>query len=258
MSELLVGAQLYTVREHARTPGEIARALAQVSKIGYRAVQVSGIGKIELPELRRILDGEGLRAVATHTPLGRLVGETQAVLDEHRTIGADYCACPGLPVEMHNPDGYRKAAVDLSRVGEFFSRHGLRLGYHNHSGEFIRYDGRAGLEILLDESDPRYLEAEIDTYWVAFAGGEPSAWCRRYAGRLTAVHLKDMAYKAGVKQVMTEVGEGNLNWPGILAACREAGTRYYLVEQDICERDPFESLKISLENLRRMGLEDRA
>jgi sugar phosphate isomerase/epimerase len=258
MSELLVGAQLYTVREYSRTPAEIAETLARVRKIGYRAVQVSGIGKIEPAELRRILDGEGLRAVATHTALDRLVDETQAVLDEHRTLGADYCACPGLPVEMHNPDGYRKAAADLSRAGEFFSRHGLRLGYHNHAVELIRYDGRTGLEILLDESDRRYLEAEIDTYWVAYAGGDPSAWCRRYAGRLTAVHLKDMTYKSGVKQVMTEVGEGNLNWPGILDACRAAGTRYYLVEQDVCERDPFESLRISLENLRRMGLEDEA
>ncbi|MFL7808595.1 MAG: sugar phosphate isomerase/epimerase, partial [Anaerolineae bacterium] len=54
---------------------------------------------------------------------------------------------------------------------------------------------------------------------------------------------------------MAEIGEGNLNWPAILAACAEAGVEWYAIEQDICRRDPFESLKISYDNLRQMGLE---
>ena len=67
------------------------------------------------------------------------------------------------------------------------------------------------------------------------------------------VHLKDMAIKDG-QQVFAEVGEGNLEWPEILQACREAGVEWYLVEQDTCQRDPFESLEISLRNLHRLGL----
>jgi sugar phosphate isomerase/epimerase len=55
--------------------------------------------------------------------------------------------------------------------------------------------------------------------------------------------------------IMAEVGEGNLNWEAILAACREAGVLWYIVEQDVCQRDPFESLGISLRNLRSMGLQ---
>ncbi len=53
---------------------------------------------------------------------------------------------------------------------------------------------------------------------------------------------------------MAEVGEGNLNWPAILQACRAAGVEWYIIEQDICQRDPFESLAISLKNVRGMGL----
>jgi sugar phosphate isomerase/epimerase len=53
---------------------------------------------------------------------------------------------------------------------------------------------------------------------------------------------------------MAEVGVGNLNWPEILKACREAGVKWYLVEQDECYRDPFDSLETSLKNLREMGL----
>ena len=56
------------------------------------------------------------------------------------------------------------------------------------------------------------------------------------------------------KQVFAEVGEGNLNWPAILEACKEANIRWYIVEQDVCPGDPFESLAVSLRNLQAMGL----
>jgi sugar phosphate isomerase/epimerase len=67
------------------------------------------------------------------------------------------------------------------------------------------------------------------------------------------VHLKDMAVQANTP-IMAEVGEGNMNWESILAACQEAGVLWYIVEQDTCQRDPFESLGISLRNLRALGL----
>ena len=94
---------------------------------------------------------------------------------------------------------------------------------------------------------------EIDTYWIQHGGGDPASWIRKLKGRLPLVHLKDMGISKG-KQVMTEVGEGNLNWQEILSACKDAGLIWYIVEQDICQRDPFESLGISLRNLKGMGL----
>ena len=40
-----------------------------------------------------------------------------------------------------------------------------------------------------------------------------------------------------------------MNFAGILAACQRIGVEWYAVEQDICQRDPFESLAISYRNL---------
>jgi sugar phosphate isomerase/epimerase len=94
---------------------------------------------------------------------------------------------------------------------------------------------------------------EIDTYWITHGGGDPAAWIAKCRGRIPAVHLKDMLIKLDRTQYMAEVGEGNLNWPAILAACKEAGVEHLLVEQDVCYRDPFESLEISLKNLKDMG-----
>ena len=78
-------------------------------------------------------------------------------------------------------------------------------------------------------------------------------------GPIEPVRLKEAADQAGVmkgsQQLYAEVGEGNLEWPAILDACREAGVEWYIVEQDTCQRDPFESLGLSLMNLRRLGLQ---
>jgi sugar phosphate isomerase/epimerase len=68
------------------------------------------------------------------------------------------------------------------------------------------------------------------------------------------VHLKDMAMGPDGQQQMAEVGEGNMNWDGILGACRDAEVEWYIIEQDICQHDPFESLAISLRNVKGMGL----
>jgi sugar phosphate isomerase/epimerase len=95
---------------------------------------------------------------------------------------------------------------------------------------------------------------EIDTYWITHGGGDPVQWINRVAGRLPCVHLKDMAISTKREQFMAEVGEGNLNWPAILDACRKSGVKWYIVEQDVCYRDPFESLEISLKNLKQMGV----
>jgi sugar phosphate isomerase/epimerase len=85
------------------------------------------------------------------------------------------------------------------------------------------------------------------------------AWIQKVKQRMPVVHLKDMViaeppHPRMGSQWMAEVGEGNLNWPAILSACAESGIEWYAVEQDICQRDPFESLAISYRNLVRMGL----
>jgi len=253
VKETQVALQLYTIRNLLKTPEDFKKTLPEVRRIGYQAVQ-TGLGQMETKELKKIVECSGLRVIATHIPMERILGETDSVIEEHKILGAEYVVCPGLPEELHNADGYRKIAGELSRAGEVLARNGLTLGYHNHAIEFERYDGKTGLEILYSESDPRYLKVELDTYWAAYGGADPAAWCLKYAGRLPLVHVKDLGMKKN-KPVFMEVGEGNLNWEAIIPACRKSGVKWYTVEQDICLRHPLESAKISLENLRKMGIE---
>ena len=253
MAASQLAAQLYTVRDFTNTPAEIATTMKKVKQLGYDAVQCSALGAIDAHELKRIVDGEGLTICATHTDYERMRDEPQAVIDEHNLWGCKHAAIGGLPQDYRSAEGYARFAKEASEVAKRLAEGGLTFSYHNHSFELERFNGRTGLEILYEDSDPKYFNSELDTYWIQHGGGDSAAWIRKLKGRAYIVHLKDMAMD-GRTQLFAEVGEGNLNWHAILDACKEAGVEWYIVEQDTCQRNPFESLGISLRNLKEMGL----
>jgi sugar phosphate isomerase/epimerase len=111
------------------------------------------------------------------------------------------------------------------------------------------------LRELFDSVPSDILAAELDLHWIARGGGNPEAWIRYLSDRVPVLHFKDFIIADG-KPHFCEVGEGNLDWSGILAACVDADVRWYIVEQDqpFGNRDLFESLQISFENLKRMGV----
>lgn len=255
MADTVIAAQLYTLRDFTKTPADVRETFRKLNHMGYRAVQVSGMGPIDPAELKAIADTYEMQICATHISFERMCGETQAVIDEHKLWGCKYVGVGAMPGEYRqSAEGYTRFAREASEVARKLADQGLRFVYHNHAFEFQKFDSRIGMDILYEESDKEVFDAEIDTYWVQTGGGDPAAWIRRLKGRMEVIHLKDMAIDEEGRQIMAEVGEGNLNWPSILEACKEIGIRWYIVEQDVCRRDPFESLQISLKNLQGMGL----
>ncbi|HZZ43758.1 MAG TPA: sugar phosphate isomerase/epimerase [Tepidisphaeraceae bacterium] len=249
-----IAAQLYTLREFTKTPADIVSTLKRVKRMGYDAVQASALGKIDPKELARIYEGEGLTCCATHTPLDRLRKETSSVIDEHHLWKCRYTAIGGFyPTDPATAD-WTGFAADYSQVAKQYKSGGLSLGYHNHNHELASFDGKSALQILLDGCS-KELWFELDTYWLVAGGADPVQWISKVAGRIPCIHLKDMIVTPKREQRMAEVGQGNLNWPGILAAARTADTEWFIVEQDdMYGADPFECLATSLRNLKEMGL----
>jgi sugar phosphate isomerase/epimerase len=252
----MIAAQLYTLREFTKTPADIASTMKRVKKIGYDAVQCSALGPIDAKELAGIMQGEGIACVATHVPLDRLEKEAAKVIDEHKLWNCKYTAIGGFNPKGGTTQDWVDFASRFNNIVKQYESSGLAVGYHNHSHELSHYDGKPALQILMEHFS-RDVWFEIDTYWITHGGGDPAAWITRCGqlgkGRIPCVHLKDMNIKPDRTQYMAEVGEGNLNWPAILRACKDAQVEHLLVEQDICYRDPFESLAISLKNLKEWG-----
>lgn len=239
-----VGVQLFTLRDILKTPEEIAKTLDQVRAIGYKVVQVSGLGPIEPTELRKILDDCGLRCCSTHESADQILNETERVIEKLNTLGAGTTAVPGLGKEYRSLEGFQRFAREANEAGRKLKDAGITLMYHNHAFEFQKYGDKIGLEIIFDESDPQYLQSELDTYWVQYGGGSPAAWCRRLRNRIPLVHLKDMTVIDG-SPTMAEIGSGNIDFKEICSVCDECGVIWYMVEQDTSRFSPLDSVKIS-------------
>ncbi|HHU77648.1 MAG TPA: sugar phosphate isomerase/epimerase [Clostridiales bacterium] len=252
-----IAAQMYTVRDFCKTPDGIRESLKKIKEAGYDAVQVSGIGPIGHQEMKDMTDELGITICATHISFDRIKEDTQDVIRQHKLWNCKYVGVGAMPSPYStSKEGYVSFAREASEYARILHDNGLQFIYHNHSFEYQKFDGITGMEILLQESDPEVFGFELDTYWVQHGGADPIEWIYKVSGRMDVVHFKDMAVQVrdGRVQIMTEVGEGNLNWKGIIKACAETGVKWAAVEQDICQRDPFESLAISRRNLKEMGL----
>lgn len=255
-----IAAQLYTLREFTKTPADIARTFKRVKEIGYNAVQCSALGPIEAKELKQILDDTGLVCCATHVGLDRLRDHTQAVIDDHALWGCAYTAVGGFfpKADDFSHATWSKFISDYNAIARKFAGSGVSIGYHNHSHELARVSAEPKAPTawsMLLSGLSRDVWIEVDTYWIQHGGGDPAYWIDQVTGRIPCVHLKDLAMKSDRTQMMAEVGQGNLNWTAILAACRRAGVKWYIIEQDVCPRDPFDCLKVSFENVRAMGVD---
>lgn len=243
-----VAAQLYTLREHLKTPADIAKSLRRVAEIGYPAVQVSAMGPIPEADLAKMCEDEGLVICATHEPSDVILNEPKKVVERLKKLGCKHTAYPyPKDIDFSSRGSVNDLIRKLNEAGRILSENELTLSYHNHAIEFRHLEGEVILEMIYENTDPEFLMAEIDTYWVQMGGSDPVSWCQSLEGRLPCVHLKDFMVGDDNQPTFAEIGNGNLDFESIVEACDDSGTDWFIVEQDTTPGDPFESLKESLE-----------
>ncbi len=256
MTKPQLAAQVYTIRDFIKTASAFAESMQRVRAIGYEGVQLDLEHHPDVPAaaIKRACDDAGLTICISHFGYELFEDELNAIIERQQIWGCNQTAIVAMPRRFHEDgaDGYRRFAAEASAIGEQLAAAGITLSYHNHSFEFVRFGEQIGLEIIFGESDPRYLHAEIDTYWVQHGGADPAAWIQRVAGRMNIVHYKDMAILPDGQQIFAEVGAGNLNWSAIVDATIATAVPWIVIEQDRCRRDPFESLTMSYQYLHQL------
>lgn len=244
MKKSQLAIQLFTLRDFLKTPEDIATTLKRVKKIGYDAVQVSGMGPIAAEELLKMLDGEGLVCCATHEPGVNICENTAVVIERLAKLKCKYTAYP-YPHKVPTSEAEAIAlAGQLNAAAEKMAAAGQVLTYHNHAIEFMKFNGKTMLDIFYDNAPA--MQSELDTYWVQHGGANPVSWIKKMAGRLPLLHMKEFGIVDN-QITMFHIGGGNLEWDAIVSAAEAGGTEWFIVEQDRCLIDPFESIKLSYE-----------
>jgi len=254
MKKEKIAVQLYSVRDYCNDAHEIVETLKTIRAIGYRAVELSSVGPLPPRELARVLDGEGLTCCATHEDVEELLTDPESVIERLQVLGCKATVYPfPRAQDFSSAEGVKRLSKALNRSGKIFAKAGVTFAYHNHNLEFHRLNGKTVFEMLMAETDPKAVAAELDTYWVQAGGGDPVEWLGRMKTRVPILHIKDYGVDAKGKTVFEEIGQGNLDWERILPAAKRAGCRWYVVEQDSDweNGDPFQSLKMSLTYLKR-------
>ena len=143
MSEkMILGAQMYTIRDFTKTNDDLAASMEKLAKIGYKYAQVSGVGKEVTPEgIAKASKDSGVKVILTHTELDRIINETDKVIEEHNLYECDGIGIGGIfKYKPFNLDSFKRFADDFAPAIEKIKKAGKHFLYHNHMFEFEKIE----------------------------------------------------------------------------------------------------------------------
>ncbi|MGR3765690.1 sugar phosphate isomerase/epimerase family protein [Rossellomorea sp. NS-SX7] len=250
MNQIPIALQMYTLRYEADR--DFTGTLEKVAQLGYDGVELAGYGDLTVEEVRRVLDDLGLKAASSHVALSELRADVGKVIHGQKVLGSRFVVCPYLEPEERTEKDYFRLIDDLNEVGEKCAAEGITLCYHNHDFELTALsDGRSALETILQETNPDWVMAEFDMYWLTYAGEKPVEWLERFRDRSPLVHLKDMTTDG--ERFFAVLGTGGVDLESVLEFGNGGGIDWWIVEQDECRNPPIESVQRSLEYLKKRG-----
>jgi len=279
-----IGVQMMMLRGKVEEIG-VYETMRTLNELGYHCVEVSQIPMTteNVAEMKRASVDFDIEIAALSAALEPMLpgapGETlthdfDKIVSDCKTLDCHFLRIGMLPLNvMGHKDKIMEFIGKVEMMAIKLAEHGIELYYHTHHLEFQKYDGEYLLDMIKNNTSK--LGFELDVHWIQRAGENPVEVVKKYGGRISLLHLKD--YRIGQMDLsevdfkdiskfmhiftntieFAEVGEGNLDMPAIIDAGLEHGAQYFFVEQDdLYGRDPFDCLETSRNNLREMGYAD--
>ena len=254
----------------------VRETLAAVKAAGYDSIELCGfmlhpmgfvirlltkaagmpVGSGGNLDWEKLVRESGLNVVSVHQDLGSIERDTTAVAEEAKRFGTDTVVITG----MYRFDyGSEEAVQELSRrlnaAGKALSEQGIRLLYHNHNCELRKVNAdRCAYDILLEETDPDYVNFEFDSYWFTEGGADAKLWMRRLGNRMKLWHINDRGTRMTgaamtpiLKTDSMELGTGNMDLEGMTEIAKENGIEAVILEshRNWIENSPVKSLQLS-------------
>jgi len=228
-----IGIQLYSVMNAVKeNPKASVERLAKMGYNAFELVQWGGDPKVfGLPadEFKALCDKNGVKIISTHSSIQddpaketEIINRWRQLFAIQKSCGGKYFIVPSYQVDYTVAD-MKKMCEYFNRVGKIAAEYGLKLGYHNHSGEYkkLKDSDKVMWEYLVENTDPRYVCFELDVYWCAKGGKNPVDYLKKYPNRIQMLHIKDEFV----------IGEsGTIDFENIFKQYYKNGMKDYVVE----------------------------
>ena len=241
-SRYAMGLQLFTVRDAMEK--DVIGTLKALKEMGYVHFESYGYD-VEAktyygydPEtFKTILSDLGLRTTSGHYGMASMLQETEkaqsayikSCIEGATRLGDPYIVFPMLPEAYRSAEGYAQLVKKLNQMGRQIAAAGLGFAYHNFGFDFDIYDGRTGLDWVIEETNPDWVKLEVDFYWLMRAGvTTPEELVDKAPGRIPLWHIKDMHKET---KDYTELGNGSIDYTKILPDPIRSGLKWFYIEQ---------------------------
>jgi sugar phosphate isomerase/epimerase len=271
--------QQFQLRTVLRTESKARETLQLLEKAGYGGIELNGFMIKKMPMIVRMLtrmagmpmgrsgnlhwiklmSESGLKVVSVHEDLGSILNRPQEIIDEAKTFGTEYVVVTG----MHHFDYSDKKAVlelidKLNRAGKLLKEGGIHFLYHNHNCEFRKVEpGRTAYDLILENTDPQYVNFEFDSYWPTEAGVDALALMETLRERMKLYHINDRGTRANgrtgsiLKSHSMELGYGNMNLTAMVETAKKYGVKAIILEshKNWIDKSPIKSFQVSADFL---------
>ncbi|WP_279512409.1 sugar phosphate isomerase/epimerase family protein [Listeria welshimeri] len=228
-----IALQLWSVKEACED--DFFGTLEKVAEMGYDGVEFAGYYGKSASEIKTKLAELGLEVAGSHISKEMLEAELEDVIVFERELGNKFIIC--LYADFETKQEWLSFAEKLREITKTIQQAGMQFGYHNHAHELEKVDDAIILENLLGNV-PEMI-AELDTYWIEYAGVGVIPFIEKYRNRVPLVHIKD---KSKTSKESTIIGEGILDISGYVKTAIASGTKWLIIEQEAFEEDPLTSV----------------
>jgi sugar phosphate isomerase/epimerase len=214
--------------------------LAYLSEVGYRNIEPYSFHGLTAEQFKALADKYGLKVPSRHMSTNEATWDANLadakLLGQH-FVGSGGFAAPGIG----SYENVLATAETLNRLGERSVRNGTGPIFgHNHRAEFTtKYidaqgDGtlKSAWQLLVENTDPRYVDFQLDVGWATIAGEDAAALIEQYGDRISSLHVKDAIVTVPDQQwQQTTIGQGDVDWAAVFEAA-QGHVRLYTIEQD--------------------------
>jgi sugar phosphate isomerase/epimerase len=238
-----VGLQLYSLRAQFKkdVPGTLDEIKSWHVKYAESYGDLLSATKMKPEEFKAQCDARGIKLIGSHFGYEQFRDDIDGVIRDAKAMGLKYAGCAWVPHKgPFTEQACRDTAAVFNRAGEALAKHGIKFFYHVHGYEFQPYKDGTLLDLLMQETNPKYVHYEMDVFWIVFPGQDPVKLLEKYGKRWELMHLKDMkkgtptGSLTGGTDVNNDValGAGQIDMAAILHTAKKTGVKWYFIEDE--------------------------